>query len=136
MTDYKLYDSFEVDRPSDGLLRITLNRPERLNALDADGHRQLADIWRDIERDRDTLAVLLTAKGRAFSAGGDFEIVEDLMVRPDARANMARGARPRLQYHQLSQTHRFRHQRVRSRCRSCGGPSRRYSGRCQDRKAC
>lgn len=93
MFDYSEYDSFETDRPSDGVLRITLNRQERLNALDADGHRQLADIWRVIERDRDTLAVVLAAKGRAFSAGGDFEIVEDLMARPDARANMWREAR-------------------------------------------
>ncbi len=93
MTDYAAFDRLELDRPSEGVLRITLNRPERLNALDAEGHRQLADVWPVITRDKDTLAVLLAAKGKAFSAGGDFEVVEELMASPEARANMWREAR-------------------------------------------
>jgi enoyl-CoA hydratase len=90
---YAAFPSIEVDRPAPGVLRLTLNRPERLNALDADGHRELADIWRVIERDKETLAVLLCAKGRAFSAGGDFEVVEKLTQSFEERANMWREAR-------------------------------------------
>src|ERR1700674_230807 len=70
---YSAFPSILVDRPAQGVLRLTLNRPDRLNALDADGHRELADIWRIIDRDKETLAVLLCANGRTFSAGGDFE---------------------------------------------------------------
>ncbi|MWB77528.1 enoyl-CoA hydratase/isomerase family protein [Pseudooceanicola sp. 216_PA32_1] len=93
MDRYESFDGFAIDRPSDGVLRILLNRPDRLNALDEDGHRQLADVWRVIARDDETRAVLLAAEGRAFSAGGDFKVVEDLAARPEARARMFREAR-------------------------------------------
>ncbi len=59
---------FTVD---DGLARITLNRPERLNAFDA----SLAYAWRDVTHEAtcrdDVGAILLTGAGRAFCAGGD-----------------------------------------------------------------
>lgn len=90
---YAAYPSILADRPADGVLRLTLNRPERLNALDADGHRELADIWRDVGRDQETRAVLLCANGRSFSAGGDFEVVQRLTQSFDERANMWREAR-------------------------------------------
>jgi enoyl-CoA hydratase len=93
MQGYETFDSFLLDRPEDGVLRIRLNRPDRLNSMDEAGHRQLADIWRVIARDDETRAVLLAAEGRAFSAGGDFEVVEDLIARPEARARMWREAR-------------------------------------------
>lgn len=77
MTDrYSAYTAFELDRPLDRVLRITFNRPERLNALDEEGHRQFCDIWRDIDRDSSVNAVILRGKGRAFSAGGDFTMIE------------------------------------------------------------
>lgn len=90
---YKPYESMLFDRPADGVLRITLNRPERLNALDARGHRELADVWVDINRDKETRAVMLCSTGRAFSAGGDFEVVEKLAQSFEERANMFREAR-------------------------------------------
>jgi enoyl-CoA hydratase len=94
MTDaYLSFPSMLIDRPADGVLRLTLNRPERLNALDADGHRELADIWRVVDRDPDTRAVILTGKGKAFSAGGDFNVVEKLTQSFDERAKMWREAR-------------------------------------------
>src|ERR1700720_3636408 len=70
---YEAFPSILVERPHDGVLRLMLNRPERLNALDADGHRELADIWRVIDQDNSTRAVLLCASGKSFSAGGDFD---------------------------------------------------------------
>jgi enoyl-CoA hydratase len=90
---YSAFPSILVDRPAQGVLRLTLNRPDRLNALDADGHRELADIWRIIDRDKETLAVLLCANGRTFSAGGDFEVVSKLTESFEERANMWREAR-------------------------------------------
>ena len=90
---YSAFSSILCDRPAEGVLRLTLNRPERLNALDADGHRELAEIWRIVDRDRDTLAVLLCANGKAFSAGGDFEVVTKLTQSFEERANMWREAR-------------------------------------------
>jgi enoyl-CoA hydratase len=90
---YAAFPSILTDRPVEGVLRLTLNRPDRLNALDAKGHRELADIWRVIDRDRETLAVLLCANGRSFSAGGDFEVVSNLTTSFEERANMWREAR-------------------------------------------
>ena len=90
---YSAFPSILVDRPAQGVLRLTLNRPDRLNALDADGHRELADIWRTVDRDKETLAVLLCATGRAFSAGGDFQVVSNLTESFEERANMWREAR-------------------------------------------
>lgn len=90
---YAAFPSILCDRPAAGVLRLTLNRPESLNSLGADAHRELADIWRVVDRDRDTRAVLLCAKGRAFSAGGDFAVVEKLTESFEERANMWREAR-------------------------------------------
>ena len=90
---YAAFPTIRCDRPVEGVLRLTLDRPERLNALDADGHRELADIWRVIDRDRDVKAVLLCATGKSFSAGGDFEVVDKLTSSFEERANMWREAR-------------------------------------------
>lgn len=75
---YARYHHLLVDRPHARVLRITLNRPERLNALDQPAHAELAEIWRDIEADSDTSAVIVTGAGRAFSAGGDLDMASDL----------------------------------------------------------
>jgi len=58
----------------DGIAILTLNRPERRNALSPESMCRLADAWRDF-RDDDSLRVaILTASGdRAFCAGGDLE---------------------------------------------------------------
>ena len=90
---YAAFPTIRCDRPVEGVLRLTLDRPERLNALDADGHRELADIWRVIDRDRDVKAVLLCATGKSFSAGGDFDVVDKLTRSFEERANMWREAR-------------------------------------------
>jgi enoyl-CoA hydratase len=90
---YSKYASFDVDRPADGVLRLTFNRPERLNTLDRDGHREIAEIWRDVDRDPDTRAVLLRGAGKAFSAGGDFALVDELIGDFEARVRMWHEAR-------------------------------------------
>jgi len=90
---YAAFPSILTDRPVERVLRLTLNRPDRLNALDAKGHRELAEIWRAIDRDAETLAVLLCANGRSFSAGGDFEVVSNLTRSFDERATVWREAR-------------------------------------------
>ncbi|MGH8429885.1 MAG: enoyl-CoA hydratase/isomerase family protein, partial [Solimonas sp.] len=87
---YEQYSSLAFDRPSEGVLRITLNRPERLNALDARGHDEIARVWRDIDADPTVSAVVLCGAGKAFSAGGDFEMVEEMIDSFDARARVWR----------------------------------------------
>jgi enoyl-CoA hydratase len=80
MSNYDRYRHVSLDRPHPRVLRITMNRPERLNAVDQPTHAELAEIWRDIDADPDTSAVIVTGAGRAFSAGGDLGMASDLAV--------------------------------------------------------
>jgi enoyl-CoA hydratase len=94
MTDiYARYQRLAFDRPKPGVLRVSMNNPERLNAADAVMHAELADIWLDVDRDDETRAVVLTGVGRAFSAGGDFDMIEQIMDDFEARARVMREAR-------------------------------------------
>ena len=90
---YASYTRLAFDRPAKGVLRITLNRPEKLNALDIRGHDELARVWRDVDEDPDVSAVILCGAGRAFSAGGDFDVVEEMIDSFDARVRVWREAK-------------------------------------------
>ena len=89
----EIYDQFDFDRPADRILRITLNRPETYNSLDAEGHRQMTYIWRDIDLDEDLSAVILTGKGKAFSSGGDFGMIRKNIDDYQARVRAWKEAR-------------------------------------------
>jgi dehydration protein DpgD len=53
---------------------VTLNRPERMNALHPPAHFELHEIWNDFERDPDVWVGILTGAGeKAFSAGNDLK---------------------------------------------------------------
>ncbi|MBM0206455.1 enoyl-CoA hydratase/isomerase family protein [Micromonospora sp. STR1s_5] len=93
MEAYAHYTSFRVDMPDEGVLRLTLNRPETLNTLDKRGHQEIADVWPQIHRDDRVRSVLLNAEGRAFSAGGDFSLVQELIDDFGARVRMWHEAR-------------------------------------------
>ena len=58
---------------SEGVARITLNRPDRLNAIDRTAEAALGDIWQRIEGDADIRCAVLTGAGRAFCAGADMK---------------------------------------------------------------
>lgn len=61
---------------ADGPVRlIELNRPEQLNAMSEDLHTALARVWDLLAADEAAGAVVLTGRGRAFSAGGNFEVM-------------------------------------------------------------
>ena len=53
--------------------RVTLNRPQRLNAVDQATESELDAIWTRIEQDRSVRCVVLTGTGRAFCAGADMK---------------------------------------------------------------
>jgi 2-(1,2-epoxy-1,2-dihydrophenyl)acetyl-CoA isomerase len=61
----------------DGIARITLNRPDEANPVDVDGVKLLFDYAIEIDEDPSIRAVLLTATGRFFSAGGDLKFFHD-----------------------------------------------------------
>jgi enoyl-CoA hydratase len=77
MTGYRLPEEVQVER--DGkVLVVRLNRPEQLNATNHELHRGLAELWPQVDEDLEVHAVVLTGNGRAFSAGGDFDYLDEL----------------------------------------------------------
>jgi enoyl-CoA hydratase len=74
--DLARYQHLQLERQPNGVLLITLSRPEVLNAAHEEMHAELARVWADISRDDETRAVVVTGAGRAFSAGGDLGMVE------------------------------------------------------------
>lgn len=85
--------ALEFDRPDDGILRITIDTPGRLNAVDEDKHRALADVWRIVDRDPATRVVVVRGAGGAFSAGGDLDMVARIAADPDYRLRSLQEAR-------------------------------------------
>lgn len=75
---YAKYTRLKFDRPADRVLRVTFDRPETFNSVDAETHTQMTDLWIDIDRDPDINAVIVTGAGKAFSAGGDFSLIEGI----------------------------------------------------------
>jgi enoyl-CoA hydratase/carnithine racemase len=66
-------DSVQISRPTDHVLVITLNRPDRLNAMNADLVVALHDAFNHAAADRDCRVVILTGAGRGFCAGLDLK---------------------------------------------------------------
>ncbi|MFI5953847.1 enoyl-CoA hydratase-related protein [Cryptosporangium sp. NPDC051539] len=60
-----------VERKPHGVLLITLNRPEHLNALTMPMFDAMSDIWDDVDRDPDTKVAVVTGAGRGFCTGMD-----------------------------------------------------------------
>jgi enoyl-CoA hydratase len=60
-----------IDRPRPGITLVTLNRPERMNAMAFDVMVPLRDALREISVDNDTRVVVLTGAGHGFCSGAD-----------------------------------------------------------------
>jgi len=59
---------------NDGICTVLLNRPDQFNAVSFRMHRELSEVWAEIQRERDVRAVVLTGAGRGFCAGGDMDM--------------------------------------------------------------
>ncbi len=82
------YPQLAFERREHGVLLITLNRPEKYNATDAAMHGELARVWVDVSRDPQTRVAVVTGAGKAFSAGGDLDMVTDIAGNHDRVAHM------------------------------------------------
>src|SRR2546423_1907651 len=90
---YARFSRLLVDRPHPRVLRLTMNRPEKYNAADAEMHRNLTEVWRVVDEDESVNAVLLTGAGKAFSAGGDLGLVEAMQADFQTRVRVWKEAR-------------------------------------------
>lgn len=76
---HQKYENLLFEDKGDGILLMTINRPEQMNATDAALHNALSRVWLDIEDDPTVRVVVVTGAGRAFSAGGDLEWVSTMV---------------------------------------------------------
>lgn len=74
--DFSAYQQLAFERRGNGVLVITLDRPQKYNATDEEMHRELAHVWSDVSADPDTRVAVVTGAGKAFSAGGDLGMVQ------------------------------------------------------------
>jgi enoyl-CoA hydratase len=74
--DYREYQHLTFERKPHGVVLITINRPEVLNATNDRLHWELTQIWLTLDADDSARVAVVTGAGRAFSAGGDLEMVE------------------------------------------------------------
>ena len=90
---YAEFTSLEIDRPGEGILRITLRNPGKLNAVGDEAHRHLAAIWQTVDRDPETRVVVVRGADGAFSAGGDLDLVENIARDWETRVRVFHEAR-------------------------------------------
>ncbi|MFM8304966.1 MAG: enoyl-CoA hydratase/isomerase family protein [Actinomycetota bacterium] len=88
---YDLPDVIRVE--ADGPLRIvTLARPDQLNAINPELHLGLTELFPQLSADADARVAVITGAGRAFSAGGDFDLLDRMITDPAVRqATIAEG---------------------------------------------
>lgn len=93
LTGYEQFPGLRLDRPEPGILRMVLDTPGKLNAVDAVKHANLADVWPVIDRDPETKVVVVHGEGGVFSSGGDMDMIAEIIADPATRAETFREAR-------------------------------------------
>src|SRR5271156_2739121 len=83
---YNEYQFLLFERPADGVLLVRINRPDKLNATHERLHWELSRVWLDIGEDPVTKGAEITGAGKAFSVGGDLDMIERM------KGNAAGGA--------------------------------------------
>ena len=93
LTDYDRFEHLSFERRDDGVVVVTLNRPDVLNAANVRMHQEMGAVWAVIDADADARVAVVTGAGRAFSAGGDLEMIEEMITDYDALLAQWRDAR-------------------------------------------
>lgn len=87
------YQTLELATGDEGVCEIVLSRPELMNRFDPELHHELTRALRDVAGDPTVRAVVLASTGKAFSAGGDFELMEAAHKDADVRRAIIGDAR-------------------------------------------
>src|SRR5262245_1976117 len=91
---YDAYQSLSFAHPAERVLEITMGKAaDKLSTADARLHGELAAVWRTVDEDPDVNAVILKGAGKGFSAGGDFDLIQQMADDFDVRARVWKEAR-------------------------------------------
>ena len=82
MVDYSRYETLLIEKDDEGIAVVTLNRPEKRNAVSNQMHDELEAIFTDLAKDDDARCIVITGAGSAFCAGGDVEGMKTGAFRP------------------------------------------------------
>ncbi len=81
-------------RRDGGVLHATLNRPAAMNAIDGELQDDLDRLFTDVAADATTKVLVVTGAGRAFSAGGNIDVMQTCIEHPEiCRAGTEKGKR-------------------------------------------
>jgi enoyl-CoA hydratase len=88
-------NSFETLRLTheDQILTMAFNRPEQLNAFNHEMHEEFSEFCLQIASHREIRVVVITGVGRAFSAGGDVQLMEDMSLGIISQSEQVLGGR-------------------------------------------
>lgn len=74
------YNTLKVEQQPSGILQITLNRPDKLNALNNELLGELLSVFQKASENKATKALLITGEGKAFCAGADISRLAEINV--------------------------------------------------------
>jgi enoyl-CoA hydratase len=89
--DYREYQHLTFERKPHGVVLITINRPDVLNATNDRLHWELTQVWLTLDADDEARVAVVTGAGRAFSAGGDLAMIEARAEQGAANGPRGRG---------------------------------------------
>lgn len=91
--NYERYQSFTLIRHPRGVVEMVMGADGKLPAADAAGHGELAEVWRDFDRDPEISVIVVRGQAKGFSAGGTLDLVAAMADHFDDRARVWREAR-------------------------------------------
>ncbi|MGH7897990.1 MAG: enoyl-CoA hydratase/isomerase family protein, partial [Candidatus Binatia bacterium] len=87
------FETLRAERTG-AVLKITIDHPRsELNAVDERLHADLTALFATLRREDDARAVVLTGRGKAFSAGGDFKFFPRVLAEPGGLEHLRRDAK-------------------------------------------
>jgi len=87
------YSGLELQLRDNGVMLVTITGRDAVNSLDAEQHRALTGIWRDLAADEAVRIIVVTGQGRAFCAGGNMEMERGLAGHWEAAVSIMTEAR-------------------------------------------
>ena len=92
--DYSKYQDLKIRMAEPGILEIVMGEEGgKLSTATPRLHKELAEVWLDVDRDPEVRVAILRGAGKGFSAGGDLSMVEQITRDFDTRVRVWREAR-------------------------------------------